>query len=318
MSYVKSLLIGIGVVAALVGIAANSTTAHATKSSHCVDASKTSNLVFPTPGSNEWVLSGNKITGKIGLKGNLPACKDTTIYLSSYIMPDTWDQKSFPQTALPQTFIESQSITFKAKQATAQTTLTVSYPVPCKNVQVDLYYGPEKTTLDEQGHNGVYISHKFIKRDNEACKPRVTPAAPSVSDVCGTDKDTLTIPATEGVAYLLNGNAISAGTHPVTGSVTVTAQAASNQYVIASDVVTQWAFTLTDEKCPTPGQGGGSVDTSTPTTPQVLATSTATPATLPATGASVQQIVTFVASLVAFAYGVVYLVRAKLATNHNS
>ncbi len=310
MSYVKSLLFGIGAVAALVGIAANNTTAHATNPSHCVDASKTSNLVFPTPGSNEWVLSGNKITGKIGLKGNLPACKDTTIYLSSYIMPDTWDQKSFPQTALPQTFIESQSITFKAKQATAQTTLTVSYPVPCKNVQVDLYYGPEKITLDEQGHNGVYISHKFIKRDNEACKPRVTPGAPSVKDLCGTTSDILTIPATEGVSYLLDGKAVTAGDYPVTGTVAVTAQAASSQYVLASGASTKWTFTLTDEAC---GQGGGSVENTTTTTPQVLATSTTTPATLPNTGSSTQQIVTITAALAAFVYGIVYLVRAQLA-----
>ncbi len=318
---VKSSLVRAGVVAAFVGVTGLATTSVANATpyqTNCVDASQLNNLVYPAPGSDQWVVNGNKITGKIGLKNNKPACKDTTIYVSSYTMPDTWDQKSFPATALPQTFIESQSVTFKANQASALTSLTVSFPVPCKNVQVDMYYGPEKKILDEQGHNGVYISHKFIKRDNEACKPRVTPGAPSVNDVCGTDKDKVTIPATEGVSYQLNGKAVTAGEYPATGTVTVTARAANSQYVIANGATTTWTFTLTNEACPTPGQGGGTVETpKTPETPQILAASTTVPTTLPATGSVTSQVVTIAAALAAFAFGATYMIRAKLAAVRN-
>lgn len=227
MSYVKSLLFRAGAAAVIVGSFGLATTTVAGATSvptNCVDASQLSNLVlYPRPGSNDWVMSGNKISGTIGLKDNKAACEDTTIWLSSYTMPDTWDQQHFPQTALPQTHIESVFVTFAKNQVIAPVTLTVNYPVPCKNVQVDLYYGPQIINLTESGHNGVYISHKFIRRDNAAC---------------------LVVP--------------------------------------------------------TPGQGGGTVETKTDT-PQVLATSTTLPATIPATGAKSNAIVIVLAAALAYA-----------------
>lgn len=140
----------------------------------CVDAKNPSNLTYTWSG-NDTVI--------VGLKGNREACDTTTVYLSSYTMPHTWDGKGFNQTAAPQTVFDSTSVTFEGRgtvlyrEAEAKTkptthTLTVKLPNKCKNVQVDLYYAPEiKNVTWPTGHGHQYISHKFIKKQKCEVKP---------------------------------------------------------------------------------------------------------------------------------------------------
>ncbi|ATG50907.1 hypothetical protein CFK38_04710 [Brachybacterium vulturis] len=55
----------------------------------------------------------------------------------------------------------------------------------------------------------------------------VTAGAPAFDDRSGSAEDTVTIPATDGVEYLVNGEVVGAGDHAASGTVTVTARALS-------------------------------------------------------------------------------------------
>ncbi|UUI67233.1 hypothetical protein NP095_08410 [Aeromicrobium duanguangcaii] len=77
----------------------------------------------------------------------------------------------------------------------------------------------------------------------------VTPAAPTLD----ADTSTITVPATEGVAYRVNGTLLGAGSHPVALPAKVVAEPASDTVRIADGVDSTWAW-------------------STPTTPPAAAT----------------------------------------------
>ncbi|MDD9204900.1 hypothetical protein PU560_00305, partial [Georgenia sp. 10Sc9-8] len=78
-------------------------------------------------------------------------------------------------------------------------------------------------------------------------------AAVEFDDQDGTDEDTYTVPTTEGVEYLIDGDVVEAGTYPGTGTVTVTARALEG-YVFSDDTTTEWTLEFTDEGTePQPG-----------------------------------------------------------------
>lgn len=79
----------------------------------------------------------------------------------------------------------------------------------------------------------------------------VTPAAPEFTDVAGTGEDTLTIPAVEGVEYLVDGRPVAAGTYPGLGTVVVTAQALPG-FVLTDGVDAEWSFTFAAAGTPVP------------------------------------------------------------------
>jgi len=143
------------------------------------------------------------------------------------------------------------------------------------------------------------ILHHHDDDDVDCIPVPATPGNPSKVDACGTTHDTYTIPSTTGVIYKVNGVITPAGTYPATGTVTITAVAATG-YVLSGTA--EWTFTFTDEACepepctPTmvsaitlstlvnddncaPGMGGGG-------TPTIVKTSTtfSTPTELPQTG----------------------------------
>ncbi len=73
----------------------------------------------------------------------------------------------------------------------------------------------------------------------------VTPAAAAFDDRPGRGQDTYTVPVTEGVNYLVNGQPAEAGTYrKPTGTVTVTA-VAQEGYYIDDDTVTEWSHVFT-------------------------------------------------------------------------
>ncbi|MGK3649730.1 S-layer homology domain-containing protein [Pseudarthrobacter enclensis] len=78
-------------------------------------------------------------------------------------------------------------------------------------------------------------SHEF-----KATPFEVTPAAVSFADEDGTAKDTFTVPAMEGVEYLVGGKVTAAGTYAGSGTVTVTARALTD-YVLAEGVSAEWS-----------------------------------------------------------------------------
>ena len=74
----------------------------------------------------------------------------------------------------------------------------------------------------------------------------VVPTAPTFTDLSGTAQDTYTIPSQAGVQYRVGGVVEAAGAHPATGTVTITAEAATTGYEIGSGATTSWEFTYTD------------------------------------------------------------------------
>lgn len=128
----------------------------------------------------------------------------------------------------------------------------------------------------------------------QVASPKIAPAAVVFTDEDGTTADTYTVPATEGVDYLLNGEVVPAGTYPGTGTVEITARAQTG-FVLADGVTTSWTSTFKATPLPvTPAavtfadEDGTAADTYTiPVTEGVdyLVNGTATaPGTYPATG----------------------------------
>lgn len=99
----------------------------------------------------------------------------------------------------------------------------------------------------------------------------VTPAEATFADECGTEKDTYTVPETEGVDYFVDGQVVEAGTHPGSGTVTVTAQPQAGYTLTGTS---EWSHEFTNEPCaepsdtpsPTPGEPEPS-ESSGPTEP---------------------------------------------------
>src|SRR5690606_1288214 len=70
----------------------------------------------------------------------------------------------------------------------------------------------------------------------------VTPAAVTFTERPGTADDTYSVPAVEGVEYLVGGEVVAAGTYPGSGTVTVTARA-TDGYVLADGATAPWSYT---------------------------------------------------------------------------
>src|SRR5690625_7523122 len=66
------------------------------------------------------------------------------------------------------------------------------------------------------------------------------------TDEPGTDRDSYTVPAVEGVEYLVDGEVVAAGTYPGAGTVTVTARALDG-FVLADGATTEWSHTFSSE-----------------------------------------------------------------------
>ncbi len=98
-------------------------------------------------------------------------CEDITLYFSSYEMPDNYDGKGFENnpTAYPQTIFSSVHLTLK-KGTNGQSAFIVELPSKCKNVQVDLYYGPEIRTVGPNGHGTQNILAEIYTAEN-SCTP---------------------------------------------------------------------------------------------------------------------------------------------------
>src|SRR5690606_32731967 len=71
----------------------------------------------------------------------------------------------------------------------------------------------------------------------------VTPEAVTFTDEEGPEDDTFTVPAVEGVEYLVDGEVVAAGTYPGSGTVTVTARALEG-YELADGATTEWSHTF--------------------------------------------------------------------------
>ncbi len=144
--------------------------ADTTNTAACVDGKARANLSI-TWNSNSSV-SIKTVDDKL-------LCADTIVYFSSYTMPDNYDGTGFGgPTSYPQQLFKSVSTTLKA-DTNGKDTLNVPTPDACKNMQIDLYYGPEVTTVTAAGHGVQYISGKVLSKTADSCDVPVTPVVPT-------------------------------------------------------------------------------------------------------------------------------------------
>ncbi|MDB5166206.1 MAG: hypothetical protein JWM37_278 [Candidatus Saccharibacteria bacterium] len=129
----------------------------------CVDGSVYGNLMVSFTAKDQAVVN---------TKNNLPLCEDVVLNFSSYIMPDNYDGNGFENnsTATPQDLFYNSQTTLAAGSV-GPFTLTTQLPDNCKNIQVDVYYGPEvKNPIGPQGHAGVGLLGD-IYPSTGACQP---------------------------------------------------------------------------------------------------------------------------------------------------
>jgi len=174
--------------AVLSAVAINTQSVFATNNTSCVDGSKRSNL------SVTW-NSTSKVS--VHTVNNKPLCADTTLYFSSYTMPDNYNGGPFTNnpTATPQSIFSSKSVALK-KGTTGTAQLSIQLPAACKNIQVDLYYAPEIKTVGPAGHGSQYITGKIIKKTVNECTP-TTPPTPEEPKVPTPEAQTPPTPAPE-------------------------------------------------------------------------------------------------------------------------
>ncbi|WP_454084462.1 choice-of-anchor I family protein [Georgenia sp. Marseille-Q6866] len=77
----------------------------------------------------------------------------------------------------------------------------------------------------------------------------VTPAAVEFTDADGWEHDTYTVPAVDGVEYLVDGAVVTAGTYPGSGTVTVAARALPG-FVLADGSSAEWAWSFSADGLP--------------------------------------------------------------------
>ena len=159
------------VTALTMSFAAPMVSAHGATAQNCVDGNKRSNFAVT------W-NSTDSVTVKT--VGDKLLCEDTTLWFSSYTLPDNYNGKGFSNnpTASPQTIFDSTSKVL-AKGTNGATTFKVNIPEACKGMQIDLYYGPEITYVTAAGHGNQYITGKILSKTQETCTP-VTPEEPPV------------------------------------------------------------------------------------------------------------------------------------------
>lgn len=149
----------------------------------CIDGRIQQNLTIT------W-LANNKVS--VATKDSLPLCDDVTVFFSSYIMPSNYDGNGFygNTTAYPQTMFSSTSVTL-TKGSSGAHELEIALPDSCNNVQVDVYYAPEITTVNADGHgtqnieSKVYLSAGACGNGNGGGQPEepTTPVTPPITPV---------------------------------------------------------------------------------------------------------------------------------------
>lgn len=128
---------------------------------------------------------------------------------------------------------------------TVPATVGVDYLVGEKVVPAGTYPGTGEVTVTAKAKPDYVLSEGAASwtATFKATPLLVTPAAVVFTDKEGMGADTYTVPATEGVAYLLGDKVIPAGTYPGTGTVTVTARPTPD-YALADGAAASWTATF--------------------------------------------------------------------------
>jgi serine protease len=98
-------------------------------------------------------------------------------------------------------------------------------------------------TVRVTGTKEAYISTERTSAETAVVVTGAVPAPVQFTDRIGTPNDTYTVPAAEGVEYLVAGNVVPAGTYPGAGNVGVTARATTG-YALLAGSVASWTHTF--------------------------------------------------------------------------
>jgi hypothetical protein len=274
----------------------------------CGTASDT--YTIPSKTGVDYKVSGNvKTAGTYAGNGTVTV---TAVAQAGYVLTGTtsWAH-TFTNVACPcLTKVTPGVVTFNEACGTQHDTYTIPaktgvvYKVNGQVVDAGSHNGAGTVTVEAFAEQGYELTGKTSWEytfTNVPCPVEVTPGEVTFTEVCGTAHDTFTIPSTTGVVYKVNGDVVTAGTHPGSGTVTVTSTPESG-YVLTG--TTSWAHTFTNEDCPVPPVDvcknidgpqatvpfGMTVDNAgnctTPGIPQVLGDSTVAPTSTPAVNAA--------------------------------
>ncbi|WP_458781253.1 RHS repeat domain-containing protein [Arthrobacter sp. D3-16] len=126
---------------------------------------------------------------------------------------------------------------------TVQATQGVDYLVGDKVTSAGTYPAAGTVTVRARAITDYVLAAGSAAEWSHAFKAtpyKVTPAAVVVNDNDGAAEDIFTVPATDGVEYLVDDKVIAAGIHPGLGTVTVKARA-STDYVLAAGAAAEWS-----------------------------------------------------------------------------
>lgn len=133
----------------------------------CVDGSDRANLTY------HWDEKG---TVSVSTKDGKLLCADETLYLSSYTLPDSYDNSGiFDDSSVPQQLFDSSSVVLH-KGTTGDATLNIDVPDACTTYQLDLYYAPEITEVGYHGHEGQLVYGRIYLTTQEDCSCNTAPA----------------------------------------------------------------------------------------------------------------------------------------------
>jgi rhamnogalacturonan endolyase len=105
----------------------------------------------------------------------------------------------------------------------------------------------QNTTYNQPSYPGFYLASDTDFAKVPLLTVAVTPAAVTFSDT--RSRDSYTVPATEGVQYVVNGKVVKAGTYRVSRATTVTVTAVPLEwYFVATGATATWEHRFSDRK----------------------------------------------------------------------
>ncbi|WP_143711642.1 S8 family serine peptidase [Paenarthrobacter aurescens] len=212
-----------------------------------VDGTKDDTYTIPATEGVEYLVGGNVVAaGKYPGSGTVTVtAKAVTDYVLAEGATSEWAHEfkatPFVVTPAPVTFTDVDGT--KDDTYTIPATEGVEYLVGGNVVAAGTYPGSGTVTVTAKAVTDYVLAEGAVSEwahEFKATPFVVTPAPVTFTDVDGTKDDTYTIPATEGVEYLVGGNVVAAGKYPGSGTVTVTAKALTD-YVLAEGAVSEWA-----------------------------------------------------------------------------
>ncbi|PYG00594.1 Glycosyl hydrolases family 2, sugar binding domain [Georgenia satyanarayanai] len=154
--------------------------------------------------------------------------------------------------------VTPEGVTFSDEHGTDDDTFTVpdvegvEYRIGDSVVEAGTHEGSGEVTVTAHALEGFVLaegavaewSHTFSTEGGGPELVEVTPEAVSFVDRPGFADDTFTVPALDGVEYVIDGDVIEAGTYPGVGTVTVTVRALEG-FVLAEGAAAEWSFAFT-------------------------------------------------------------------------